>query len=101
MARDKTIQVCALNLAANPHPANVYIAILRNASRFLVQARGSDYAKITSPRAVHDRSGIYTGRILIWTEIDAKRPWLDLSNEDELSPALKRSINIPENARPN
>jgi hypothetical protein len=101
MAREKAIQVCALNLAANPHPDSVYISILRQASRFLVQARGTDYAKITSPRAVSGRPGIYTGRILIWTEIDVKRPWLDLTNEDELSPALKRSINIPENARPN
>jgi Domain of unknown function (DUF4747) len=57
--------------------------------------------KITSPRAVTGRSGIYTGRILIWTEIDLKRPWLDLANEDELDPALKKSISIPENARPN
>lgn len=101
MAREKTIQVCALNLAANPHPVSVYISILRQASQFLVQARGDDYAKITAPRAVAGRSGIYTGRILIWTEIDVKRPWLDLRNEDELSPALKRSISIPENARPN
>lgn len=101
MAREKTIQVCALNLAANPHPESIYITILRRSARFLVQARGTDYAKITQPRAVSGRPGLYTGRILIWTEIDLKRPWLDLSNEDELSPAQKKSINIPENARPN
>jgi hypothetical protein len=101
MAREKATEVCALNLAANPHPESIYINILRRAARFLVQARGSDYAKITSPRAVTGRSGIYTGRILIWTEIDLKRPWLDLANEDELDPALKKSISIPENARPN
>lgn len=47
------------------------------------------------------RPGIYSGRILIWTEIDLKRPWLDLTNEDELSATLKGSINIPANARPN
>ena len=28
MAREKTIQVCALNLAANPHPDSIYISIL-------------------------------------------------------------------------
>ncbi|MGJ5065506.1 DUF4747 family protein [Bradyrhizobium oligotrophicum] len=101
MAREKSIQICALNLAANPHPESVYVSILRQSSRFLVQARGTDYAKITTPRAVSGRNGLYSGRILIWTEIDLKRPWLDLNNEDELSPSLKRSINIPDNARPN
>jgi Domain of unknown function (DUF4747) len=101
MARERTIQVCALNLAANPHPIDVYVTMLRSSARFLVQARGTDYAKITSPRAVSGRVGIYSGRILIWTEIDLKRPWLDLTNEGELSPALKRTINIPDNARPN
>lgn len=101
MARERTIEICALNLAANPHPPSIYLSILGRAARFLVKARGSDYAKITSPHAVRGRSGIYTGRILIWTEIDLKRPWLDIENEAELSPALKKSISIPENARPN
>lgn len=101
MGRERTLEVCALNLAANPHPGGVYISLLRRASHYLVQARGTDYAKITTPHAVSSRTGTYTGRILIWTEIDLKRPWLDLTKEDELSPSLKRTISIPENARPN
>jgi hypothetical protein len=62
MARERSVEICALNLSANPHPAGVYLAILRRAARYLVQARGTDYAKITAPRSA-GRDGIYTGRI--------------------------------------
>jgi hypothetical protein len=101
MARERQIIVCALNFDATPHPDGIYLDLLRKASRFLVKAHGSDYAKITSPRKAEREEGIYYGRILVFTEIDVKGKWLDLRNEDELSPDLKRSIAIPANARPN
>ncbi len=103
MARPRTIEIYILNLAANPHPSGVYASLLRRAARFLVKARASDYAKITEPIAAvgHSGDGIYTGRILMWSEIDLRRPWLDLENEDELSASLKNTIRIPNSARPN
>jgi len=100
MARERIIHVCVLSLAANPHPEGVYITLLRKAAQYLVKARGSDYAKITTPRK-SGRDHIYTGRVLLWTEIDVKKPWLNLSNEDELSAELKKSIKIPPSAKPN
>jgi hypothetical protein len=101
MPRERFIEVGALNLNANPHPSGIYIRLLRRAERFLVKARGSDYAKITSPRKAERGDHVYTGRVLMWTEIDLKGAWLDLRNQDELARELKASINIPENARPN
>lgn len=101
MARDRQIIVCALNLDATPHPEGIYVDLLRKASKLLVKAHGSDYAKITSPRKYERDENVYTGRILIFTEIDVRGKWLDLANDDELSASLKRAITIPDNARPN
>lgn len=101
MSRDKQIIVCALNLDATPHPRGIYVTLLRQATKFLVKAHGSDYAKITTPRKYDRDDNVYTGRILVFTEIDVQGRWLDLSNEDELSPTLKKAIAIPKDARPN
>lgn len=100
MARDRTLIVCALNLSANPHPDGVYISLLRQSARYIVRARANDYSKITTPRK-YEADDLYTGRILVWTEIDLKKPWLDLNSEETLSPALKKSIAIPPSAKPN
>lgn len=75
--------------------------MLRRAARTLAQARGKDWAKITSPRRHPTAEGFYTGRVLVWTEIDIAGTWLNLDNEEELPLSLKESISIPENARPN
>jgi hypothetical protein len=99
--RERQLHIYVLNIAADPHPEGTYVSVLRRASNFLVRARGNDFAKITAP--VQDRrDGRYwTGRILIWTEIDLRGHWLDLSNEEEISEDLKQTINIPEQAKPN
>jgi hypothetical protein len=93
------LNVAILNIAANPHPDGIYFQIFSQVSRYLVRARGTDFAKITKPKRKNDR--IFEGRILIWTEIDMKGTWLDLENEDELSPNIKQQISIPSNAKPN
>lgn len=100
MARSRKIQVYALNVQANPHPPGIYLNLLERASRALARAHGSDFAKITPPQKTSE-GGVFTGRILVWTEIDLKGKWIDLSNDSDLSTELRKSINIPENARPN
>lgn len=99
MARDRYLWVCALNIAANPHPDGIYVRLLTAAASYLVRARASDYAKITSP--INASEHLYTGRILVWTEIDVNGEWLDLRNEDSLPDALKKQISIPDGAKPN
>lgn len=101
MAREKTIEICGLNLAANPHPTGVYLEALREASRYQVRARGHDFARITSPRRSNRSDDLYQGRISVWTDIDTKGKWIDTTNNDELDPDIKKKISIPENARPN
>src|SRR5262249_18472533 len=43
----------------------------------------------------------YTGRILVWTEIDLRGRWLDLARGQELSEQEKAAIRIPPDAKPN
>jgi hypothetical protein len=101
MARERIIHVGILNIAANPHPPGIYVELLRNSAKFLINLRGSDYGKITAPRQAPHQPGYYTGRILVWTEIDIKGRWLDLENEEDLPKDLKDAINIPNSAKPN
>jgi hypothetical protein len=98
---DQKVQLCGLSVNATPHPEDIYISLLRTASNALVRARGSDYAKITSPRKYSNIDKVYTGRILVWTNLDAKGRWIDLNKEDALDEDILRKINIPDNARPN
>lgn len=95
------IEASGLNINADPHPAGIYDRVLTRAASFVVQARGSDYAKITKPARHSTRHTILFGRILVWTDLDLKGRWLDLNNDDELSAALKSKIQIPDNAKPN
>jgi hypothetical protein len=65
--RQRTIEICALNIAADPHEEGVYVRLLTRAADFIVNARASDYAKITRPSrrsAIHDfiRGGFYSGQ---------------------------------------
>lgn len=100
MAREKTIEVAALNIAAHPHPPGIYLELLTKASEFLIRVRGHDYAKITLPKVSEDEN-LVAGRILIWTEIDLTGPWLDLRREEALDRSLKAAIQIPDGAKPN
>lgn len=100
MVDERLIPVYALNIAATPHPAGIYIKLLTRAATFFARAHGSDYARISVPKE-SDRDGVYTGRILIWTEIDLGGKWYDVSADAELSDALRKTISIPENAKPN
>jgi Domain of unknown function (DUF4747) len=90
-----------LNISANPHPEGIYIALLRRAADFFVRARGSDFAKITLPTQNRRFVTYWTGRILLWTEIDIAGSWLDIASGEELTPELKNAINIPPSAKPN
>ncbi len=101
MARTDTIFVGALNISANPHPNEIYIATLRAATRFVVNARGTDYAKITTPRKDVKSANLYLGRVLVWTEINKMGRWLDTTKEEELSEEQLAAIRIPDNAKPN
>ena len=101
MTRNRTLGVYALNIAADPHPPGIYISLLKAAARKVGPAHGSDAAKITAPKEVENRPGIYVGRILVWTEVDLKGRWLDVDSDEDLSDEDRRKINIPGNAKPN
>ncbi len=100
MATEAYIEASALNIDASDHPDGIYVQLLTRASRKIVQARGSDYLKLTRPKKVAG-SEIYVGRILVWTDIDLTGRWLDIETEDDLSDETKNEISIPGRARPN
>lgn len=100
MAQGRSLKVSALNISATPHPAGIYVDLLKKAAGKKANFRGNDWAKFTKP-VESDTPGVFTGRILVWTEIDTRGPWLDDETDDLLSPADKATISIPKKAKPN
>ncbi|MEX6508634.1 DUF4747 family protein [Jiella sp. M17.18] len=101
MPRKRIVPVFAVNIAADPHPPKIYPRILRKASRIMVQARGSDFARITKPIRHRRHRHLYVGRLHLWTDIDLEGDWIDLDKQEKLSEDERKKINIPEKARPN
>ena len=101
MVDDRRIPVYALNIAAMPHPDGIYPQLLRRAANIVVRAHGSDWARITAPESAPETPGVYTGRIQVWTEIDLRAPWYDITRDAELSEEIRKTISIPPNAKPN
>ncbi len=95
----KFVELGLLNVVATPHPEGMYLKVLRWGAKGYAQARGSDHAKITKPKSEGD--GLYSGRILLWTEIDMDGKWLDIDRDDELSEEDYQKITIPAAAKPN
>jgi hypothetical protein len=101
MAQGAALLVSALNISANPHPPGIYIRLLAKVAGIKINFRAKDSAKITKPVEDKKNAGVYTGRILVWTDIDTNAPWLDDERDEILSDADKAKINIPRNAKPN
>lgn len=101
MARGRTLQVAALNISSNPHPAGVYIELLTKAAGRKTNYRGNDWAKFTKPVKLKDQEDLFAGRVLIWTEIDKNGPWLNDETDDFLTREEKAEIKIPDKAKPN
>lgn len=101
MSQGRSLLVSALNISANPHPDGIYIRLLSRAAGRRIKVRGNDWAKISKPEPARDSVGVYTGRVLVWTEIDKNAPWLDAETDDFLSEEEKAKIIIPSKAKPN
>lgn len=93
--------VVSINISASPHPSGIYKTILEKASRKVVKSRAHDAAMITKPSRIKTNVTCLVGRILVWTEIDLRGPWLDIESEDNISEILRKEIRIPNQAKPN
>lgn len=100
MARFRSIPVYGLNIAANPHLRGAYIELLTRGARAVVKAHGSDYAKITPPRAT-DQGHIFVGSILLYTELNLRGRWYDTESGGDLPAEIRKLISVPARAKPN
>jgi hypothetical protein len=101
MARNPTITLGAVNIAADPHPTGIYRRLFAAAANRVVHLRGSDYAKITAPQDRDTDPPSFYGRVLVWTEIDKNGKWLNQKKNEEATPEEKAKIQIPDDIDPN
>lgn len=98
MARDKKVEVAAINVRIPENMARDYVALLADVAetKKSVRVRGDTFVAIKS----FDPE---TGRGLIakFTEIDTDGDWFDLDAFDTATPEMVEGIEIPNALRPN
>lgn len=92
MAEEVEMEYCVLNIAATPHPVGIYPKLLTRVSKHFVNFHGQDSAQITPP--AEEGAGMYSGRILVWTDLDPDDPAIDKVNAEEVS-LEDTDINVP------
>ena len=84
MADDFYVEYGVLNIAANPHTdRNVYPNLLRRVAGRYTNFYDQDWAAITAPERAD--LGLWTGRIMVWTELDPDAPAIDKEKLEEVS----------------
>jgi hypothetical protein len=103
MAAIPRLEVGAINIAASPHPEGIYRRALDAVANREVRVHGSDWAKITQPGPFDDHADWLFGQILVWTQIDATKPWLNKRRNSEATPEEKQQAveSIPRDLEPN
>jgi hypothetical protein len=92
MAEEVEMEYCVLNIAATPHPRGIYPNLLTRVAKHYVNFHGRDSAQLTPPD--DEGTGIHTGRILVWTDLDPNDPAIDKIKAEEI--ALEDTgINVP------
>lgn len=94
MADDVVVEYCAVNVAAHPHPAGVYLELLQKAAETQVNYWGDHYAKISPP--MEREAGFYQGRLVTWTAINRDEPAVDTQRLEEVD-WEDLDLAIPEN----
>lgn len=80
MAKEKKVEVGALNIKVQPHPPGIYVAIFEflKDEGIIGGIYGDARGMIGSFAAVDEDENIYSGEILRFTNIDPRKPWLNL-----------------------
>jgi len=94
MTNNVSIEYCAVNVAAHPHPSGVYLKLLETAALAKVNYWGDHYATISSP--VQREDGFYQGRLVTWTAINKDEPAVDTQKLEEVNLA-DIDLTLPDN----
>lgn len=92
MAEDRTILIGFVNVVATPHPPGIYKEALKRVANKPVNVRGSDYAIVTTPRAVKGEKGLHEGLVSVWTDVDASEPSINKATfqKQDVEAALRK-----------
>ena len=92
MAETNYVEVGALNIVASPHPEGIYLELVKAISGKELPYVGSDWIKLTAPEEFEAPRGFYHGQILIWTEIDTNKKWLNKEKDAEATDEEMRKV---------
>jgi Domain of unknown function (DUF4747) len=86
------LDVGAINISASPHPEGIYRRALLAVADKEVRIYGSDWAKITDPGPFDDHPDWLFGQILVWSQIDPNKPWLNKQKNTEATAEEKQKF---------
>lgn len=97
MPDEVVLEFSVLNFFADPHPQGVYPQLLASIAHRPVRLWGNDFVAITPPEKQSGQwAGLWSGRILVWTEIDPDAPTIDTKRLQEI-PFGESNISVPDN----
>lgn len=98
--KDRTMRVGVLNVAAQPHSAEIYSALLTRARRRRIGGRlwGDRFGMLASLE--REGASLLLGVINTYVDFDPKAPWLNLTRGEEANEADRNAIRLPDNLRP-
>jgi hypothetical protein len=104
MGKLRTVSVGALNVSNEKESPKIYAELLKQAHALKkpINVRGDSHLILTSMKPETDEAdAIIRGAFARYTEIDATNDWFDISSLTQADEDDIKSINIPDNLRPN
>jgi hypothetical protein len=106
MARDKKIEVGAINITTHPHSPEKYIELFRMAFRQRKPAKisGDNYGLIAQLSRLSNKQGAggaLSGDFIKFTNIFLDEDWWNMETNDFASDEEIEALEIPENMKPN
>lgn len=105
MAREKKIEIAAVNLTIQPHSTQKYIELFRDAFKLgsEVQIYGDEHGILTSmvKQNSSDEISPLEGDIFKFTKINKDQKWFNISTNEFASDDELTKVNIPDHLKPN
>lgn len=87
MVRKKIIEICIVNISANPHPKDIYFDLFKKAGNKKVKytVNGEKTAFFSNPKKIENYEDFFYGHLFTYIEINREREWGDIKKEQILN----------------
>jgi uncharacterized protein DUF4747 len=101
-ARNRSVTVVALNVAARPHPDGIYVRLFKaaRAKRIAAKLYGHRLGAISTFDLSSEDDTLYTGLISSYVDFDRDAPWFNVAKGTRAEDDEVEAVQLPEDLRP-